>query len=930
MNRFFRKTKGAISVFLVLVLLPVMLFGGLTTDAARIYFSKVTISDAGEMAMNAALANYNAELMDEFGFMAMDSDPASYATEVQEFFTKSLNGTGLGDEESYSHLLDLVAEEVNTIAVQGSQIYRTEVEKQQIIEYMKYRAPLCLVDLVLEKLDALKDTQKKVDAVEAEMDFSKSAKKSQDAMEAAYDAVDELNTNNQTFAAIYPGDGLVREGAQMVIDYAKVSCTTKNGNPGDKSGIAGAILKCYAISKYEGYQEDAELESAAESYISEAGNLDINDPLSDSEFNDYLDAMYYSNTVDKQGGIGVLVPNWLAANPEPTPAEEEIPLNEREPGSTETTRETEAHKQWAETKAEKEEIVTDYNNAKNNKVSKYPGKLKLATSDLMKAEINELGHLEAYARLTKESATTAVEKLEDLQKKIADSQAKWQTWSDKEGIAYPDTPDSEKNSDKYKDLYSEEEKQLLQNLLDDAKHLQTFYTEMEAAVRKVKFCGKDFWWYYQISDIYGAAYSRAGEILSDVTIDSNFTTNLSGYASQFEANFEHVTLSDTVDPWRSINEDPFYVTLKELNQKAQNSKNTTNASKAEANQKLTQGGNAATEATKEDDYPDFDWGSVENAATYLPSLVLNSGGGDAANSAMTNVTGGSVDEDKSENILQKYMDSIKAASTFLEGLDSILADTVEDLYVAEYAMQMCSYYTVDRTLEGTEKAADDIITISGYKLAARKPYKAEVEYIIWGNNSSKKNVSYTVMTLFGIRLLFNSIFAFTDTALRTSAQGIATAAFGWAPFLVPIAQVLIQLGYAAIETGNDIKLLKQGYGVAVIKSQDTWATTLHYKSNPELYTNKGVSLSYAEYLRIFMVLKMMVAGNKKTLARIGDCVQLASDYDLTKGYTMIAIDANVKSRTTFMRKISEMEGGAGTWSYSDGYYPIQYQSIMGY
>jgi len=63
----FYKNKGTISVFLTLILIPVLLFAGLTTDAARIAMSKVVISDAGEMAMNAGLAQYNEDLHDEYG-----------------------------------------------------------------------------------------------------------------------------------------------------------------------------------------------------------------------------------------------------------------------------------------------------------------------------------------------------------------------------------------------------------------------------------------------------------------------------------------------------------------------------------------------------------------------------------------------------------------------------------------------------------------------------------------------------------------------------------------------------------------------------------------------------------------------------------------------------------------------------------------------
>ncbi len=70
--KFFCKNKGTISVFLTIILVPVLLLGGLTTDAARICMSKAVISDAGEMAMNAGLAQYNEELHDEYGLLVMD------------------------------------------------------------------------------------------------------------------------------------------------------------------------------------------------------------------------------------------------------------------------------------------------------------------------------------------------------------------------------------------------------------------------------------------------------------------------------------------------------------------------------------------------------------------------------------------------------------------------------------------------------------------------------------------------------------------------------------------------------------------------------------------------------------------------------------------------------------------------------------------
>ena len=92
---FCEKTKGAISVFLTLILLPPLLPGGLTTDAARIYMSKVVISDAGEMAMNAGLAQYETELHDEYGLFSMEKTPeaVSYTHLIRKHCMKVLEAS---------------------------------------------------------------------------------------------------------------------------------------------------------------------------------------------------------------------------------------------------------------------------------------------------------------------------------------------------------------------------------------------------------------------------------------------------------------------------------------------------------------------------------------------------------------------------------------------------------------------------------------------------------------------------------------------------------------------------------------------------------------------------------------------------------------------------------------------------------------------
>ena len=77
MRLFCGKQGGSICVFLTLILVPVLLFSGIIVDASRLFASKTVVSGAGDLAMNAALAQYDKMLKDSYGLTAMAKDPGS-------------------------------------------------------------------------------------------------------------------------------------------------------------------------------------------------------------------------------------------------------------------------------------------------------------------------------------------------------------------------------------------------------------------------------------------------------------------------------------------------------------------------------------------------------------------------------------------------------------------------------------------------------------------------------------------------------------------------------------------------------------------------------------------------------------------------------------------------------------------------------------
>ena len=379
--KFFYRTRGTISVFLCLILLPVMIFGCMTVDASRIYLSKVVISDAGEMALNAGLAQYNDMLRDEYGLLAMDRSPEEMSDELAEYFNASLNGTGLPDAESYQKILDLLTENFKAINVEGSEIYKTDVEKQQIIEYMKYRAPVCLTELVLEKFDQLKDTNIMTKAMEAELDFSEAMEDCQDAFQEALEA---LNTLNQAIES-FPSENVIREELE-------------NTEKDYKNVVSWALLMRESCLQYKEYSKNAQktdIEELAQKFLDSAEKVDLSDPHTEETFNAYIACKFYMNTIDDHlGGINELLKDSDDSEDEDNP---------QNSGTSDANQE------------ELEKLVKEYNEQKT-RIGHYPDILSQYASRAVESHYNSLNSYRNTADTAQEAAKQAYKKLEEVKK----------------------------------------------------------------------------------------------------------------------------------------------------------------------------------------------------------------------------------------------------------------------------------------------------------------------------------------------------------------------------------------------------------------------------------------------------------------------------------------------------------------------------------
>ena len=287
---FFEKTKGSISLFLALIMLPMMTVAGLIVDGARISAAKASLSGAGDLAMNAALSEYDQILYDVYGIFAVSENMEELQNNVSRYFANSIDNTGIlndsdsytrefinsifssfsGDEMEFNNIVDLKADRFTLQGVESSAIGNPKVLERQIVDYMKYRGPINIGKGLLTKLGCIGETSKQTKAIEAKVNYDQKLDTVQDACKEAYAAPEQFGGMGQTDART----DIYCLGATLY--HLVTGCNPSEPpyemkpireiNPSLSGGLERIILKCTQRNPEDRYQSAAELMYALDHY----------------------------------------------------------------------------------------------------------------------------------------------------------------------------------------------------------------------------------------------------------------------------------------------------------------------------------------------------------------------------------------------------------------------------------------------------------------------------------------------------------------------------------------------------------------------------------------------------------------------------------------------------------------------------------------
>lgn len=218
MLNLFKKQRGAVTVFLVIILVPTITICSLFVDVSRVQLAKPVVDSAGNLALNTMLTEYDMDLNNFFGLLGSCQNTEDLKTLVKQYFVDALKSQGIDNSETEgilgrldqmfekdSDIADLLAIEANDVEiseVSNGNLANPALVKQQIVEFMKYRAP---IDLASGLIDTIKQVAASSKAAKAEAEVTKAKQKYYEAenellkkLKQIYDVLRKYNRLNIT------------------------------------------------------------------------------------------------------------------------------------------------------------------------------------------------------------------------------------------------------------------------------------------------------------------------------------------------------------------------------------------------------------------------------------------------------------------------------------------------------------------------------------------------------------------------------------------------------------------------------------------------------------------------------------------------------------------------------------------------------------
>lgn len=833
-----RSHRGSLTVFMTIIIFPMMIFGMSIVDFAKIILGRDNISSSAELAIDSGLTTYDKALKDVYGMLATSATEEELSKKMSDYFTATLsaNGIDLNDnskvtdfmnnlmsngltEIDNNNLLTMAAESVQATKISASSIANPAVLKRQIVEYMKYRAPINMATGMLDKLSVFGDMKNQTGAAEAKIDFADKMQGIQDGSQKLFDATNNYLQNledSKNFSAtkgkeigymLYPMMAITGfYDNDFSVSKIKPESSVKNqintiinNNELDDDAKAAALMNI-AYS----YADDAKKQLIKWKTIPQVGGTLSQLSTNFQKVHNYLSEIKLLCSDSSENSDIVVVRNFYAA------------IN--------------AYESYSEGVFD-EEI---------DEIKEVVSKAKQLKNDTFNYTTNRLTELlepfyDTYKKmqLAKEYSAQITKNVSNFKEAVNEARSSANKWSTANSAINTATVQSSMTAQ-----HSEETSALAEIDDDEITCFDNLIISQKTSVAKwledfeaYSICDKkmvgELFVYDNISQTVKNTQSAFSNYIRNNINNDNTTIENSTFRNSSITNM--VTYCINI-PDPTVDLDSLIINVKAtktyqfLEEKCKTTTTTVNEvtkTSAEACKKDLEGQNS-------DNAPKPD---TSNLAGKENKLINTQFFADYYNNLQNENNDTYQYSSQNTATLNKPGNSSDGAKTSLKNTGTMfncLSDTGnlfenfrDDLYMTEYIQEMFTSYTYNK---GLNSAGNFAATSNGFAKNEYNNYYAgaEIEYILYGNENMVANVVASSATIFAIRFALNLIYSFTDSeinAFTTYTSSILTAAI---PFAAPLVKIALHLGLAIAESGLDLGMLLEGNSVPIFKTKDTW------------------------------------------------------------------------------------------------------------
>lgn len=189
-----KQLDGFVTVFVTILLIPALLISGTAVDLARIYTAKSMLENGNHLAASSMLTNYNSLLQDMYGLYGVIDDETLKSL-VTEYVNYALYGEDsvakLGTLESFYGSTECV---VTVTSGEGHNLGNLQIMRRQIEEYAKFRAPVAVVDRLMNFLDVVETLDEDQEIIADKTEIDESVEELYEIYEEIYTLIQHIDT----------------------------------------------------------------------------------------------------------------------------------------------------------------------------------------------------------------------------------------------------------------------------------------------------------------------------------------------------------------------------------------------------------------------------------------------------------------------------------------------------------------------------------------------------------------------------------------------------------------------------------------------------------------------------------------------------------------------------------------------------------------